>query len=137
MVEPVRPVNTILDRFRRAAAVPAAAGDELARELAPLFAALDAIEEEGDALRAQAARAAEQRLAAARAEAAEIATAARKKAEEVRRRAEIDVRQASTAQSEALLAAADTEARRIRKAGAQRIPALVREVVACVKGGSS
>ena len=132
----MRPVNTILERFRRAAAVPAAAGDEVARELAPLFAALDAIEEEGDELRARATRAAERRLEDARADAAELAATARQEAEDVRRRAELDARRASVEQAEALVAAAEVEARRIREAGAERIPALVRDVVACVKGAA-
>jgi hypothetical protein len=130
----VRPVNTILDRFRRAAAVPAAAGDELARELAPLFAALDAIVKDGVSLRAQAARAAERRLAAARAEAARIEAKAREEAEAERVRAEVAARRAAAVESEAALAGAEGDAGRIREAGAARIPPLVAEVVACVRG---
>jgi hypothetical protein len=132
----VRPVNTILDRFRRVAPVPAAAGDDLARELAPLFAALDAIEGEANELRAQAVVAAERRVEDARAEAAHLAAVGRAEAEEARRDAEIDARRASGKQSKALGRAAEAEARRIREAGAQRIPALVQEVVTCVKGGA-
>jgi hypothetical protein len=132
----VRPVNTILDRFRRVAAVPAAAGDDLARELAPLFAALDAIEEEANQLRARAALAAERRLEDAAAEAAHLAVVGRAEAEEARREAEIDARRASAKQSGALGRAAEAEVRRIREDGASRIPALVEEVVACVKGGA-
>lgn len=132
----MRPVNTILDRFRRVAAVPAAAGDDLARELAPLFAALDAIEEEANQLRAQAALAAERRLEAASAEAAHVAAVGRAEADEARRDAEIDARRASAKQSDALARAAEAEADRIREAGASRIPALVQEVVACVRGGA-
>ncbi|HXV57939.1 MAG TPA: hypothetical protein VD704_08725 [Gaiellaceae bacterium] len=130
----MRPVNTILDRFRRAAAVPAAAGDELARELAPLFAALDGIEQKGEKLRVQAERAAERRLAGARADAARIEAAARKEAESERVRAEVAARRAAAAESEAVLARAEADAGRIREAGAARIPPLVAEVVACVRG---
>jgi hypothetical protein len=134
IVEPVRPVTTILDRFRRAAAVPAAAGDELARELAPLFAALDAVEREGDKLRAQAERAAERRLAQARADAARIGARAQEDAEAERARAEAAARRAAADESGSLLAAAEAEATRIGEAAAARAPELVREVVACVKG---
>lgn len=130
----MRPVNTILDRFRRAAAVPAAAGDELAQELAPLFAALDAIEQEGEKLRAQAARAAERRLAGSRADAIRIEAKAREEAEAERVRAEVAARRAAAAESEAVLARAEADAARIREAGAARIPPLVEEVVACVRG---
>ena len=90
---PVRPVSTILDRFRRAAAVPAGVGDDLARELAPVFAALDEIESECDRVRADAAATAERRVADARVAAAagsargrEAAEAARAEAEAERRR---------------------------------------------------
>jgi hypothetical protein len=40
-----------LERFRRSGGVPAAAGAELAAELAPVFAALDRIEEEAAEIR--------------------------------------------------------------------------------------
>jgi flagellar biosynthesis/type III secretory pathway protein FliH len=133
----VRPVNTILDRFRRAAAVPAAAGDDLARELAPLFAALDAIEGEQEKLRARAARAAERHRESARADAAEVEAAALERAEAARRAGELESRRAAVEESEALLAVAETEARRIRDAGSDRVGELVRDVVACVRSVST
>ena len=133
----MRPVNSILDRFRRAAAVPAAAGDDLARELAPLFAALDAIERERNELRARAARAAERHLDGARADASRVHARALKDAEDARLAGELESSRAAATESEALLAAAEAEARRIRDAGSARIPDLVREVVACVRSVST
>jgi flagellar biosynthesis/type III secretory pathway protein FliH len=133
----VRPVNTILDRFRRAAAVPAAAGDDLARELVPLFAVLDAIEQEREELRARAARAAERYRENARADAAEVKVAALEEAEAARRAGELESRQAAAEESEALLAAAEAEARSIRDAGSTRIGELIGEVVACVRSVSA
>jgi hypothetical protein len=131
----VRPVDTILYRFRRAAAVPTTAGDELARELAPVFAALDAIEEDGEKLRAETAHAVEKRLAGARAEAARIGAQAREAAAAARARTEAEARRTASRESEELLAAAADEGRRRAEAGSARIPKVVQDVVACVKGG--
>ncbi len=133
----MRPVNTILDRFRRAAAVPAAAGDELAAELVPLFAALDEVEEEREKLRTEAAGAAEKRLAAARSEAAVIVAKAREEAAGARAQTEAEAREAASRESEALVERAEAEARRIGEAGSDRIPALAADVAACVKEGSA
>jgi hypothetical protein len=129
----VRPVSTILDRFRRAAAVPAAVGDELARELAPLFLVLDSIEEESERVRGAADEAAGRRLSEARAEAAGLAAAARERAEAGRARAEEERRKAREAEAGSLLVAAEAEAQRIRERGAARSPELVATVVACLK----
>lgn len=131
----VRPVSTILDRFRRAAAVPAAVGDELAGELAPLFLALDAIEEESDRIRGAAQESVERRLAAAREEAAGQTAEAHRLAEAGRAQALAKRREAREAEAQALRAAAEVEARQIRERGAARVPGLVAEAVACVKAG--
>lgn len=133
----MRPVNTILDRFRRAAAVPAAAGDELDAELATLFVSLDEIEEEREKLRTEAAGAAEKRLASARAEAALIVAKAREEAAGARARTEAEAREAASRESEELVERAEAEARRIAEAGADRIPVLAADVAACVKEGSA
>jgi hypothetical protein len=124
-----------LDRFRRAAAVPAAVGDELASELAPLFLVLDSIEEEAEELRAAARDSAGRRLAVARAEAAGIAARARERAEAARARAEAGRLEAREGEARALLAAAEEEARETRERGAARASALVEAVLACVKEG--
>jgi vacuolar-type H+-ATPase subunit H len=132
----VRPVSTILDRFRRSVAAPPPAGDDLLRELGPLFAALDEVEEEGDRLRAEARAEAERRLDAARKEAARIAATYAERAEAERSRTADERRRAGEREARAVLEAADKEARLIRDAGSKRIPELVAAVVACVKEGA-
>lgn len=129
----VRPVSTILDRFRRAAAVPAGVGDDLARELAAVFAALDAVEAECEQVRADAAAAAERRIAAARAEAAVVSARSREDAEAVRTETEAGRRLAREDEARALRAEAEAEAERIREGGAARMPELIDAVVACVR----
>ena len=129
----VRPVSTILDRFRRAAAVPAGVADDLARELAPVFAALDAIEEDCRRAHAEAVAAAERRVAAARADAAVVSARGRERAEAVRAAAEAERRRAREAEAQALRADSEAEAARIREEGADRIPALVAAVVDCIR----
>ena len=132
----MRPVSTILDRFRRAAAVPADVGDDLARELAPVFAALDAIEAECEQVRREAGGTAERRVAAARAEAAVVSARSRQRAEEARAEAEAERRRARAQEARGLRAEAADEARRIAELAAERVPGLVEQVVACVRAGA-
>ena len=122
----VRPVSTILDRFRRAAAVPAGVGDDLARELAPVFAALDEIESECDRVRADAVATAERRVAADSAWSRQAAETARVEAEAERRRALEE-------EAPRLRREAEAEARRVRAQGETRLAELVDAVVACVR----
>jgi len=129
-------VSTILDRFRRAAAVPAGVADDLARELAPVFAALDAIEEDCRRARAEGAAAGQRRVAAARADAAVVSARGRERAEAVRTAAEAELRGAREAEAHVLRAEAEAEAARIREQGADRIPALVAAVVDCIRAGA-
>jgi hypothetical protein len=129
-------VSTILDRFRRAAAVPAGVGDDLARELSPVFAALDAIEAECQRVRADAAEAAERRVAAARSEAAVGSARSREHAELVRTETEADRRRAREQEARLLRAEAEAEAERVRERGAAAMPELVAAVVACVRAES-
>jgi hypothetical protein len=132
----VRPVSTILDRFRRAAAVPAAVGDDLARELAPVFAALDEIEAECQSIRADAAAAAERRVAAARAEAAVGSARGREETEAVRAEAEGERRRAREDEARRLRDEAEAEAGRVRERSEALLPELVAAVVRCVRGGA-
>lgn len=115
--------------------MPAAVGDELAGELAPLFLALDAIEEESTRIRRAAEESVERRLAGAREEAAGETAEAHRRAEAGRAQALAERRQAREAEARSLLAAAEAEAREIRELGAARVPDLVAEAVACVKAG--
>jgi len=77
----MRPLNTLLDRFRRGVAVPAAAGDDLAAELAPVFASLERFEEEAAEVARSSARRAEDRLAEGREQVARISATWRETAE--------------------------------------------------------
>lgn len=131
----VRPVRSILDRFRRGAAVPADPGSVLAAELAPLFAALDDLEEKAERLRADAGVRAARRVAAARDEAEGRAARDRELAEAERDDVARERRHAGAREARELQAAAEAEARRIAEAARRRMPALVAEVVSCVKEG--
>ena len=129
----VRPVSTILDRFRRAAAVPAGVGDDLARELAPVFAALDEIESECDRVRADAVATAERRVAETHAVAAADSAWSRQAAETARAEAEAERRRALEEEAPRLRREAEAEARRVRAQGETRLAELVDAVVACVR----
>jgi len=133
----VRPVGSVLERFRRAAAVPAAAGDTIESELLPVFAALDAIELEAAEIRAAAAADAERRLAVAAADAERVLARAHRRAEAERARAEAERRAAATREAHAIEAAAREDAARILDAGRERIPALAAEVIASIAGRPS
>jgi vacuolar-type H+-ATPase subunit H len=126
-------VSTILDRFRRGAGVPAAVGDELVSELAPVFAALDEAEAEAERIRATARRRGEERLAEARAQAARIEADASRRAREERERAETERRLAATAELRSLAAAAEEEATRVSAQAGERTRALVEAVLSCVE----
>lgn len=131
----MRPVRTILDRFRRGAAVPADVGSGLAGELAPVFAALDSLEEEGERVREEARIRAARRLAAARDEAESRAAGHRERAEAEREEVARERRHAGVTEAHELRAAVEEEARRIAEVARVRTPGLVAEVVDCVKGG--
>jgi hypothetical protein len=126
-------VASILDRFRRPAGVPAAAAEDIAAELTPVFAALEELEEEAKTIRDDAAREAEQLLAAAEARSAEILAAWGQRAQAEGARMESDCERAAATQVEAAEAAGREQAQRLRERGHRRMPGLVAEVVACVK----
>ncbi|GEM_PF-5020621 len=128
----MRPVAGWLERFRRPAGVPAGAGDELAAELRPVFAALDEVEEEARALRAEAEREVERRLEAGAAEAERLLARWRGRAEAERARAEAEEREAAAHRTLAIERAAQEEAERIRARGGERIPVLVRRILVCI-----
>ena len=131
----MRPVGSVLERFRRAAAVPAAAGDTIEAELMPVFAALDEIDAEAEQIRAVARREAERRLAASSVEAERIVERHRRRAEAERARAEAERREEATREAHTIEATAREEAARILSRGRERIPALVAEVVGSLTGG--
>ena len=126
-------LRAILERFRRSAGVPAAAGDDLSVELAPLFAALDAI----DAEAARARRAADLRAAAVAGETGpeveQILADAREQAELERAEAAKAGRRAAEAEMRALEAQALADADEIKQAGRARIAPLVAAVRRCIE----
>jgi hypothetical protein len=126
-------VASILDRFRRSAGVPAAAADDVAGELAPVFAALEQLEAEAQAIRDAAVREADQLLEETEARVAETVAAWHEQAQAERRRAESDCERAAARRAEAVEAEARAEAALLRERGRERIAGLVDEVLACVR----
>lgn len=131
----MRAPGALLERFRRPAAVPAAASDEVDVELMPVLAALDKIDEEANRLRADAEREAARRLAAAAAEAERVVGQWRRIADAERLRAEAAEREARAQAAHRLESEAEREAARVRARGLERIPALVASVIACIEEG--
>lgn len=132
----MRPVAAWLERFRRPAAVPEAASEELDAELMPVFAALDEIEAEAARLREEADREAKRRVDAATVQAEEILARWQRRAEVERARAETGRREKIAMHAHAIEVEAEKEAERLRRRGRERIPALVAEVVDCITGES-
>jgi hypothetical protein len=125
-----------LERFRRSAGVPEAAAGELESELAPLFAALDALDRDAAEIRDRVRRREAERAAAAGAEVEERLQAARDSAARERARVAERARGAAAAEAASIAAEAAQEAARIAAAGHERLPALVEAVVGCVEKGS-
>lgn len=131
-----RSLREFLDRFRRPAGVPAQVTDELAAELEPLFAGLDALDREAAAIRAEAdRRGAEHREAVTR-DVDRVLAAGRERAERARTRVVEDAGRAAEVEAAAIRSSATAEADRIRAQGRSRIPSLVAEVLRCVEDGS-
>lgn len=129
-------VASILDRFRRTAGVPAAAAEDVAGELAPVFAALERVEAEAQALQEAAAEEARRVLATAEARAAEIRAEWRERAQAEYERAASESQGASVGDIEAVEVEAREEARRLRRLGERRMAGLVEDVVACVRAAA-
>jgi len=133
----MRPLSSLLDRFRRGVAVPAAAGDDLAAELAPVFASLDVFEAEAEAVKRASALQAEERLAAGLEHVARISEGWRARAEAERARAAEASRLRAHDEISALEEHGREEADRIRERASGRTEELVAEIVACVWQGPS
>jgi flagellar biosynthesis/type III secretory pathway protein FliH len=131
----MRPLNTLLDRFRRGVAVPAAAGDDLAAELAPVFASLERFEEEAAELARSSARRAEERLAEGQEQVARISAGWRATAEAERARAAEERRQRAHEEAAALEEQGRVQAERVRTRASERLPELVVAIVARVERG--
>ena len=126
---PVGPIAGFLERFRRSAGVPAAVGGEAATELAPVFAALDEIEQEVTALREHSDAAAARRLHDADEKAQRIVAEGHERATAERDEALKAGLQAAEVEADAILRRAERDATAIRKNGEERLPALVTEVL--------
>jgi vacuolar-type H+-ATPase subunit H len=130
---PLRPVATILDRYRRGAAVPAVPAIDLASELAPVFAALDEIEAEADGLRQAANDRAARLLVAAAEEASAIVADAERRARAERLRAAAERRRTEEVKAQAVAREAEAGAEATRSQAAAGMPGLVEAVLACIK----
>ena len=130
-------LRSFLDRFRRVAGVPAAVTDDIAAELAPLFAALDDLETEAAEIERSAAEGAATRAHGATEEIQQILSDAAGQAEAERADGIKAGRRAAEAEAAKIIRAGEIEADRIRHEGRQRLPALVAEVLECVKAGPS
>jgi vacuolar-type H+-ATPase subunit H len=132
----IRPLSALLDRFRRGVAVPAAVGDDLAAELAPVFASLERFEMEAQEVRRASAERAEEQLAEGRERAALISAGWREEAEAERAGAAQERRRRSRAEALEIEAEGRAEAERVRKEASMRTPEFVAEIVACVERGA-
>ena len=131
----VRPLSALLDRFRRGVAVPAAVGDDLAAELAPVFASLERFELEAQEVQRASVERADERLAEARERAVQIAAGWREAAEAERAQAAEERRWLSRDEAHGIEAKGRAEADRVRRAASVRISDLVAEIVVCVERG--
>ena len=128
-------LRSVLDRFRRVAGVPAAARDDVAAELAPLFLALDGLETEAAGIERSATEAGAGRAHAVGEEVQQILRDAAGQAEAERADAIKAGRRVAEAEAAATVRAAEAEAERVRAEGRRRLPALVAEVLDCVTAG--
>jgi len=127
---------SILDRFRRGAGVPAVVAEDPAAELTAVFVALAQLDAEARTLREEAIREAERGLAEAEARRSEIMAGWRERARVERERVEADRMRVSAGEVEAVLADAQTQARVLRERGEKRLPAMVEEVLTCVRAAA-
>lgn len=130
----MRPVGTWLERFRRPAAVPAAAGEEIEAELMPVFDLLDEVEGEARALVAEAEAEAARRVEAGAVEAERLRALWRRRADVERARAEHEHGAATKSKALELAAEAQTAADEARARGLEQLPGLVNSVLACLTG---
>jgi vacuolar-type H+-ATPase subunit H len=116
--------------------MPARVGDETAVELAPVFAALDVLEREAQALRDGSERRAAQRLHKAREAAAALVAEAHQRAAFERGDALKAGLRVAGVEAAGILAAGEADASLIRSRGEERLPELVAEVVERVREGA-
>jgi vacuolar-type H+-ATPase subunit H len=125
----VGPASGFLERFRRSAGVPAAAGDDVAAELAPVFATLDRIEGEAAEIRRRADVTAAQRLQETEEQVQSILAEARQRADLERDDALKAGGRVADAEVAAILEQAERRAQGVKDAGELRLPALAADVL--------
>jgi vacuolar-type H+-ATPase subunit H len=130
------PLGSLFERFRRSGGVPAAAGGDLASELAPVFAVLDEIEREADAVLRSADFERAAREAKLERDLQQIVEEAHARAERERDAAYQTARAAAEADAAAIVAEGERGAAAIRRRGEGRLPQLVEDVVTRVVGGA-
>jgi vacuolar-type H+-ATPase subunit H len=130
-------LREFLDRFRRSAGVPAQVADDLAAELAPLFAVLDAIDRDAAVMRDDAARHAAELRESAAAEADRRLATGHAEAEHERLRVMAEARGAAEAEADAIRSSGTAEAGRIRVQAQGKISVLAARVVRCVVEGEA
>jgi vacuolar-type H+-ATPase subunit H len=117
--------------------VPASLGGDVASELAPVFAALDRLEQEAEEFRARSEAALARRAHDAEEEADEILAEARARADWQRDDALSAGLKAAEADVAGIVSQGEADAKRIREAGERRLPGFVAEALARVlKAGS-
>jgi hypothetical protein len=142
----VASLSELLHRFRRLGlppgppaaglGVPARAGEALAAELLPVFAAVDVIESEARAISESAEPQAQETIAAGREEAARIREDGARRAEAERAAVAASCERSSQAELARIAAEAEREVSRIGEVAAARRAALAVKVVDRVRGAS-
>jgi len=115
------------------AAVPAEPGRRLEAELGPVLTLLDGVDAECARLIAAAQRDAEGITAAARAEAASVASGAQQRAAAVRQQTRHEILAAARAEASATTASAGQQAGLMRELARQRLPGLAQRAVALIR----
>ncbi|HEU4424982.1 MAG TPA: hypothetical protein VFR67_20835 [Pilimelia sp.] len=136
-------LSDLLQRLRPAGApgaaapvaVPAEEEDAAAAELAPVFAALEPVVAECEAIRSSAQQTVSDELAQARRDAEAMVADALSRAPAERAAAAARIHRSGDAAADALRAEADTTAARLRAAGGRRLAELTDLVMANLRAG--
>jgi vacuolar-type H+-ATPase subunit H len=126
---PLGPIAGFLERFRGTGGVPTAATEDLGSELAPVFAALDALEREVAELRSRSETGRARLEHDSNEEAERIMAEARWRADAERADALKAALRAADSEAAALVKQGELDAQEIRERGAERVPAVVAAVV--------
>lgn len=129
---PIGPIGGFLERFRRTGGVPAAVGDEVLTELAPVFAALDEIERQVAELRERARETGARHAREAEEEVEMLIAEARSRAESEREDAYLTGVREADVEATRIVEAAQRDADAIIGDGRERMQRLVDAALARV-----